>query len=102
MRLIDADALYNRYLVNMNGQRIPERDCDNFPVTVSIRDVKKNIKDAPTIDAEPKIHSAWTKKPDLHSQDPYEQHWDYYCGNCNRFMGWPGNYCPNCGAKMDA
>ena len=34
--------------MNKDGHRIPERDCDNLEVTVSIKDVKTIIKEQPT------------------------------------------------------
>lgn len=51
MRLIDAEELYKRFLYNANGERIPERDCDNFPVQINISDIKRDILDAPTLNA---------------------------------------------------
>ena len=55
MRPIDADALYQLFMVNPKGERIPEVDCDNFPVRVDIHDVKKAILKSPTIDAVPVV-----------------------------------------------
>ena len=46
--LISRGELLKRFLVNKDGHRIPERDCDNFEVTVSIKDVKTIIKEQPT------------------------------------------------------
>ena len=46
--LISRSELLKRFLVNKDGHRIPERDCDNFEVTVSIKDVKTIIKEQPT------------------------------------------------------
>ena len=46
--LISRSELLKRFLVNKDGHRIPERDCDNLEVTVSIKDVKTIIKDQPT------------------------------------------------------
>ena len=46
--LISRSELLKRFLVNKGGHRIPERDCDNFEVTVSIKDVKTIIKEQPT------------------------------------------------------
>lgn len=34
--------------MSKDGHRIPERDCDNFEVTVSIKDIKTIIKEQPT------------------------------------------------------
>ena len=46
--LISRSELLKRFLVNKYGHRIPERDCDNLEVTVSIKDVKTIIKVQPT------------------------------------------------------
>ena len=46
--LISRDELLKRFLVNKNGYKIPERDCDNFEVTVSVKDIKTIIKEQPT------------------------------------------------------
>ena len=46
--LISRSELLKRFLVNKDGHRIPERDCDNLEVTVSIKDVKTIVKEQPT------------------------------------------------------
>ena len=46
--LISRSELLKRFLVNKDGHKIPERDCDNIEVTVSIKDVKTIIKEQPT------------------------------------------------------
>ena len=46
--LISRSELLKRFYVSKDGHRIPERDCDNFEVTVSIKDVKTIIKEQPT------------------------------------------------------
>ena len=101
MRLIDADALLKRYTVNKDGQRIPEIDCDNFPVMVSIADVKKQIRNALTVAAAPEVHGRWVKGT---SCDLY---WNY-CSICggkilkNEYQqDYFSDYCPFCGARMD-
>lgn len=50
MRLIDADELKKQFTINANGERISEYDCDNFPITVQIREVKQMIRMSPTIE----------------------------------------------------
>ena len=47
-RLIDSDALLKKFCVNSEGRRIPEVDCDNHEITVSIKDIKKIIREQPT------------------------------------------------------
>ena len=46
--LISRSELLKRFLVNKDGHRIPERDCDNLEVTVSIKDVKTIIREQST------------------------------------------------------
>ena len=46
--LISRSELLKRFCINKDGHKIPERDCDNFEVTVSIKDVKTIIKEQPT------------------------------------------------------
>ena len=46
--LISRSELLKRFCINKDGYKIPERDCDNFEVTVSIKDVKTIIKEQPT------------------------------------------------------
>ena len=49
IRLIDANALMQKLTINCDGERIPEVDCDNFPRTINIREVKDLIRNCPTI-----------------------------------------------------
>ena len=46
--LISRSELLKRFCVNKHGHRIPERDCDNFDVTVSVKDAKTIIKEQPS------------------------------------------------------
>ena len=46
--LISRSELLKRFLVNKDGHRIPERDCDNLEVTISVKDVKTIIKEQTT------------------------------------------------------
>lgn len=46
--LISRKELLKRFCLNKDGNRIPERDCDNFEVTMSIKDIKAIIKEQPT------------------------------------------------------
>lgn len=54
--LINRSALYKAISVNEKGQRIPEYDCDNFPITLSLKEFKEIIKKQPTVEAEPVVH----------------------------------------------
>ena len=47
--LISRSELLKRFCINKDGHRIPERDYDNFEVTVSVKDIKTIIKEQPTV-----------------------------------------------------
>ena len=46
--LITRKALLKQFIVSDSGRRIPEYDIDNFPITLSIKDVKEIVRKAPT------------------------------------------------------
>ena len=47
--LISRKALLKQFSISDSGRRIPEYDIDNFPITLSIKDVKDIIRKAPTV-----------------------------------------------------
>lgn len=49
MRLIDANELLRTFIVNSDGRRIPEKDCDNFDITISLKEIKRIIRECPTV-----------------------------------------------------
>lgn len=48
MKLIDAYELLRTFTVNSDGQRIQEKDCDNFDLTISLKEIKRIIREQPT------------------------------------------------------
>ena len=48
-RLIDKDKLRRELFWNFNGERIPFYDCDNFPTTLTYRDLHSILAEQPTI-----------------------------------------------------
>lgn len=42
--LISRKELLKRFIVSESGRRIPEYDIDNFPIQISIKDVKDIIR----------------------------------------------------------
>lgn len=99
MRLIDADALWKKFSVNPNtGERYRTRDCDNFPVTVNLEAVQREIRCAPTVD--------YVKCGRWH--DVYmisRQTVTQTCSCCQNSVVMNianvFHFCPACGAKMD-
>ena len=85
VRLIDAGALI-RYISNI------ERDDDDKLFT--FEEIKKMLRNAPTIEPEVR-HGLW--------EDNGED--KFICSACKGYVyRWFGksDFCPNCGAKMDA
>ena len=46
--LISRKCLMKQFCISEDGRRIPEYDIDNFPITISIKDVKDIIRKTPT------------------------------------------------------
>ena len=61
MRLIDADALMRKLTVSPCGTRYREYDCDNFPTTLTLAEVKKMVRNEPTV---AKDNNVLCKQPD--------------------------------------
>ena len=49
-RYIDANAFKKVLTTASDGTRIPDVDCDNFPITFPLRDLKRLIREFPTAD----------------------------------------------------
>jgi hypothetical protein len=71
--------------------------------------ILKFVKDAPTLDVEPVRHGRWikSKTEKLYFGHGMEGYYDYpeLCSRCHydatEYGRGVGNYCPNCGAKME-
>ena len=92
MRLIDADALYEKFK-NGKSDTVNEKDFNRL--------ARYLIKHAPTVAAAPEVHGRWVKGT---SCDTY---WNY-CSICggkilkNEYQqDYFSDYCPFCGARMD-
>ena len=90
-RLIDAKALPMHKVKIVHAFGIVE-GCVVFP---------DSIAKAPTIDAVPVVHGQWDK-PVEHGLPYAANHLGVVCSNCCKWSDNDYNYCPNCGAKMDA
>ena len=87
MRLIDADAFLERM-----------SHTDRFFGVVF------DINDAPTVDAVPVVHGRWlTWEEQFPGRTPRKKSMlGVFCSACHNHADNMYNYCPNCGAKMDA
>ena len=99
-RLIDADELLSSGFITENVRFKRRRFC------IPWGDIKRSVKNAPTIDAVEVVHGRW----ELHGNDD-DCGCSYFCSNCHnsydedwfyvhgQYRHW--DYCPSCGAKMD-
>ena len=86
MRLVDADAF------KAEGRELyREAGWDLREVHYSQLDTECNIDMMPTIEAEPIKHGRWIKRGD--------NSWE--CSVCHEISCCNGNYCVDCGARMD-
>lgn len=85
-RLIDANALMK------NVGKIPQLRG------ITYGRMKKAVEETPTIDAVPVVHGRW----ELYGADKRGRGGVFLCTACSRCRPTKSEYCPNCGAKMDA
>lgn len=95
MRLIDADALWDKVLEHTKDGDVIHRIPPDF------------IDNAPTVDAEPVRHGRWDNIPNTYMTvaSKFGSYSGYAtsCSACREVNpnAYKTNYCPNCGAKMD-
>ena len=91
-RLIDAnDAL--EVLCNYCGVEgcCPEGGCAEY----------QKISKLPTVDAVEVVHGHWTTLYTVDALMGISKIDSFICSECGVSSKRKGNYCPNCGAKMD-
>ena len=96
--LIYRDDALKPFCVAPDGTRIPEVDCDNFPVEFSVEFIKKHLLSLPSIET---VHGEWIEhKGEWVDFDFYPT--KYECNQCHYYVdeGYDSIFCPNCGARM--
>ena len=88
-RYIDADKLKDLY-----------QPIDGKEYKISSDILRLNIDDMPTVDVEKVRHGKWGKQV-LVEDEFGDRHIGYICPVCKTFVPNRGNYCLECGAKMD-
>lgn len=95
VRLIDADVLMNE-LLKWNTEAVR---TDNHINTIFSSGMIGIVRLSPTVDAVPVRHGRWIK-----GFEDADGQW-MRCSECQMVFyvgkGRDGNYCPNCGARMD-
>ena len=49
IELISRKELLKCFCITKDGRRIPEVDCDNHEITISIKDIKRIIREQPIV-----------------------------------------------------
>ena len=89
MRLIDADKLED---VLAKHQTHYYGDSDYYEgISQGFNLAIYDVKETPTIEAEPTRHGKWIKVGDN----------TYRCSRCNEVSCCNGNFCTDCGARME-
>lgn len=103
MRLIDADALEKSLTEKGDDYKVSmfatSDDC-NIARVVAF-ECAEEVKNAPTIEAEPVRHGMRTNRTIWHTSGWGEIYTSYSCCGFQEKGKTNHNYCPNCGAKMD-
>lgn len=97
MRLIDADACIKAINDKYDAVHETRRRGASYPSIAwdsGMSSALSIVESQPTIDAEPVRHGKWIEYP---TADGMNQ-----CSECGILRFGDSNYCPNCGAKMDA
>ena len=63
--LISRKALLKQFIVSESGRRIPEYDTDNFPITISVKDVKDIIRRVATAFDKEKVKMRINENKDI-------------------------------------
>ena len=96
MRLIDADALIEKFneKVNMAECLIDARTAERFATFCALSDA---VEQMPTVDVAPVVHGRWNPTETPFMNECVD------CSICGYRTCWGINhkFCPNCGAKMD-
>ena len=95
--LISREDAIKPFCTAPDGTRIPEVDCDNFPVEFSVEFIKKHLLSLPSAD---RPSGEWQR---VDEQPYFRKHYHKVCCSiCHKRGNEKYNYCPNCGAKMKA
>lgn len=107
-RLIYADELEKKLARYFTGDRGGEATMRELITDETIADSIRIIREQPTVYAEPVRHGEWIGYPECLRYENALTDDDYACSCCGEVFSCIDNdmerfdYCPHCGAKMDA
>lgn len=117
MRIIDADALIDELMQRCcnncikrmgikNGKQRMIYEIGDAPCKAcEVDDIKVELDDAPTIEAEPVRHGHWIKGEKIYPDILNDTTYGYWCSECHHADVHGDNvevlYCWHCGCKMD-
>lgn len=104
MRLIDADALRDKLQEEID-KAIPPFDDVIGSIRCGVRLARNIVEDEPTVDAKPVRHGKFIGTEYDGYADDSPVYYEWKCSECGCIFEDDEptyNYCPNCGARMDA
>ena len=98
--LISRQDALKPFCIAPDGTRIPEVDCDNFPVEFSVEFIKKHLLSRPSTEPKPGKWEIKTETDEYGLKRP-----KLVCSKCEKEpAAWDltelFEFCPNCGADM--
>lgn len=95
MELVDREKLIAQYSANPESKGFIELIQDDCVVEA--------LKKAEVVDAVLVVHGQWIPQLAIEktTRGVHSCHTEYRCSICNEVELKDGNYCSNCGAKMD-
>lgn len=116
---VERNEILKPFILAPDGTRYKEVDCDNFPVTVSLKIIKQMIREVPAADVRPMVRGRWIYKKKLRggfsrvtgtdddgneitiTVDNRREVDEPYCSECGKWNdGSNINFCGVCGADM--
>jgi len=85
-------------------QRLPKDSKDFFTRDEMLLNFQQYIECQPAADVEPVVHGEWKIKTATEYSEMFDEEINIellVCSVCDTPVGYPANYCPECGAHMD-
>ena len=83
---IERDAVMQAF-----ADHVRRSNNSDFAKTPTWNQAVQIVENAPAADVRPVIHATW-ETDTCH----------FYCSECEHYVDYKTNFCPNCGAKMDS
>lgn len=94
MRLIDADKVIPVFKDWINDVKREYPDAYACAYIFTMKKIVEMLEEAEVADVQPVVHGKWDRLGDRFTT--------YICSACENMASFRFDYCPNCGARMEA